>query len=72
MMVSGKLLVGMSPSFKILKDKTVVIVTQQGTTGPSHDVRDLPATHVKKLLFIGHPLLFLPENFKPTKRDEGI
>ncbi|MEN9407901.1 MAG: hypothetical protein RLZZ455_1117 [Candidatus Parcubacteria bacterium] len=47
-----------------LRDKKVVIVTQQGTTGPSHDIRDLFVPYVDVLLFIGHPLLFLPENFK--------
>ena len=49
-----------------LRDKKVVIVTQQGTTGPSHDMRDLLVPYVDTLLFIGHPLLFLPENFKKS------
>lgn len=64
-------LIGMNhPYFKNLKDKTVVIVTQQGTTGPSHDVRDLLVPEVKQLLFIGHPLLYLPENFKKNSQWE--
>jgi len=58
------------PYFKNLKDKTVVIVTQQGTTGPSHDLRDLLVPEVKQLLFVGHPLLYLPENFKKNSQWE--
>lgn len=70
-MGSKKLLIGMKHlSFEDLKNKSIAIVTQQGTTGPSHDMRDFLMVHVKKLLFIGHPLLFLPENFNKSSKWE--
>lgn len=56
---------------KNLKNKSVVIVTHEGTTGPSHDLRDFFLNEkIRQLLFIAHPLLFLPENYKKRSRWE--
>lgn len=41
----------------------VAIVTHEETTGPAHDLRDYLREKVSHLLFIAHPLLFIPKNF---------
>lgn len=43
------------------KEKKIAIVTHVFTTGPAHDLRDfLLEKEIKKLLFIEHPLCFIP------------
>lgn len=44
----------------------VIILTYEATTGPAHDLRDFLTGHVDRLLFIAHPLLFIPSNFKKS------
>lgn len=52
-------------------NRSVIIVLHEATTGPGHDLRDyLLQRKVKELLFISHPLLYLPENFKNSSRYE--
>ncbi len=52
-------------------NRRVVIVLHRATTGPGEDLRDyLLERKVKELLFISHPLLYLPENFKNSSRYE--
>ncbi len=52
-------------------NRRVIIVLHEATTGPGHDLRDyLLQRKVKGLLFISHPLLYLPENFKNSSRYE--
>jgi len=52
-------------------NRKVIIVLHEATTGPGHDLRDyLLQQKVKELLFISHPLLYLPENFKNSSRYE--
>lgn len=49
-----------------LKKMKVVIATHEATTGPAHDVRDFLKDKVADLLFIAHPLLFIPANYKKS------
>ncbi|MBI4039371.1 glycosyltransferase [Candidatus Daviesbacteria bacterium] len=49
---------------KNFKKMRVVIATHEATTGPAHDVRDFLKDKVAELLFIAHPLLFIPANYK--------
>ena len=52
-------------------NRKALIVIHEGTTGPGHDLRDyLLQQKVEELLFISHPLLYLPENFKNSSRYE--
>lgn len=52
-------------------NRRVIIVQHEATIGPGHDLRDyLLQQRVKELLFISHPLLYLPENFKNSSRYE--
>ncbi len=52
-------------------NRKVIIVIHEATTGPGHDLRDyLLQRKVEELLFISHPLLYLPENFKNSSRYE--
>src|SRR3989338_6006545 len=52
-------------------NRRAIIVLHEATTGPGHDLRDyLLQRKVKELLFISHPLLYLPENFKNSSRYE--
>lgn len=55
---------------KKFKYKKIVITTHEATTGPAHDLRDYLVPYVKELLFIAHPLLFIPANFKNSSRYE--
>lgn len=43
--------------------KNIVIVTHESTTGPALDLRDYLIPKSKKLLFISHPLLFVPTSY---------
>lgn len=46
------------------RGKSAVIVFHESTTGPPHDLRDYLLEHgLSSLLFISHPLLYLPEFF---------
>ncbi|MBI1870776.1 MAG: glycosyltransferase [Chlamydiae bacterium] len=47
-----------------LQNLNVVIVSHIATSGPAHDLRDYLIPKVKRLIFIGHPLLFLPSTRK--------
>jgi len=46
-----------------LKYKNVVIVTHEATTGPALDLRDYLIAKTTNLLFISHPLLFVPTSY---------
>lgn len=49
----------------------VTIVIHESTTGLGHDLRDyLLAKNAEELLFIAHPLLYLPQNYKNSSRYE--
>jgi len=51
--------------------KEAIIVIHESGTGPGHDLRDyLLKKNIQRLLFIAHPLLYLPENFKNSSRFE--
>lgn len=53
------------------KKQTAVIVIHESTTGPGHDLRDyLLDNGIEALLFIAHPLLYNPENFRNSSRYE--
>lgn len=43
------------------KNLNVVVVTHEATTGPAHELRDFLIPRARNLLFIAHPLLFLPK-----------
>ncbi len=45
---------------------TIAVVTHEATTGPAHDLRDFLLTHTNNLLFVAHPLLFIPSNYKKS------
>ncbi|KKR72893.1 hypothetical protein A3A55_03280 [Candidatus Roizmanbacteria bacterium RIFCSPLOWO2_01_FULL_40_14] len=47
-------------------EKSVVVVTHEATTGPAHDLRDYLKEKSKNLLFISHPLLYIPANYKKS------
>ncbi len=49
-----------------LRNKKIIIVTYEATTGPAHDLRDFLVDKSKQLLFIAHPLLFIPANFNKS------
>lgn len=49
-----------------LKNKTIAIVTYEATTGPSHDLRDYLLERTKGLLFISHPLLYIPSSYSKS------
>lgn len=54
-----------------LAKSNVVIVIHEETTGLAYDLRDyLLEQGVGDLLFIAHPLLYVPENFKNSSRYE--
>lgn len=53
-------------TYQFVNFKTVAIVTHEATTGPAHDLRDFLTGRVDRLLFIAHPLLFIPSNFKKS------
>lgn len=44
----------------------IIIVTHEATTGPALDLRDYLITKTKNLLFISHPLLFVPTSYKKS------
>lgn len=46
--------------------KNAVILTHEATTGPAHDLRDFLIKQTENLLFIAHPLLFIPSSFKKS------
>jgi len=46
---------------KMIKNLNAVIVTHEATTGPAHQLRDFLIPRTRSLLFIAHPLLFLPK-----------
>jgi len=55
----------------LTNDTTITLVAHEATTGPVHDLRDfLLAKHIKQLLFIAHPLLYIPQNYKNSSRYE--
>jgi glycosyltransferase involved in cell wall biosynthesis len=50
---------------KNIVDKKIVIITHEATTGPAHDLRDyILHNKAKQLIFIAHPLLYIPENYR--------
>ena len=54
-----------------LAKSKVVIIIHEATTGLAYDLRDyLLKQGVEDLLFIAHPLLYIPENFKNSSRYE--
>ena len=54
----------------LAKNKAVIVI-HEATTGLAYDLRDyLLEQGVEDLLFIAHPLLYLPENFKNSSRYE--
>ena len=54
----------------LAKSKAVIVI-HEATTGLAYDLRDyLLKQGVEDLLFIAHPLLYIPENFKNSSRYE--
>lgn len=54
-----------------IRGRKAIIVFHEATTGPGHDLRDfLLENGIGELLFVAHPLVFLPENFKKSSRFE--
>ena len=54
-----------------LKFNSSIIVIHESTHGPGHDLRDfLIENNTQKILFIAHPLLFIPSSYKNTSRYE--
>lgn len=51
---------------KRFSPQTITVVTHEATTGPAHDLRDFLKERVDGLLFVAHPLLFIPSNFKKS------
>ncbi|MDO8658526.1 MAG: glycosyltransferase [Candidatus Levybacteria bacterium] len=55
-------------SFENLK---AIVVIHEFTSGLGHDLRDYILAHkVEELLFIAHPLLYIPQNYKNSSRFE--
>ena len=48
------------------KPHSVAIVTHEATTGPAHDLRDFLIKRFEELLFVAHPLLFIPLNYQKS------
>lgn len=55
----------------LTRNTNITLVAHEATTGPVHDLRDfLLQQSVNKILFIAHPLLYIPQNYKNSSRYE--